>query len=355
MLKKCEQKDFKQIYYIGDDRLSPDGMGVFLLASSIYMAIALGIPLAEIYYYKSYILFTFGLIYMVLQGIFVAFFISPYNDYKYQKLESIVVSIVATNFSMAGYAGVLIQIKNERLYQFTNPVLTFFIIGILITIIATLRAFKRVEKGYLRKNGPGIYNFQKKYEGKGVNIAIIIGAVAISRMITKTFKGSNYNDVINFWIFIIVIIIIQYAMALALPEIYIITYCKFRFSLFIYDAPEFAQEKMLSKNNISKYIKNNIDKIRIVEQVAIFAITLSILKTAVYVMKGIILSNVVIILQYIIKCSIRYFIDIFIICFIIKIIEINMPSVKITVEHKKKLFITALIVAWIIIATLIIK
>ena len=100
--------------------------------------------------------------------------------------------------------------------------------GILLTLV-TIRAFRRVKDGELRREGEGLYNFKeiKNVLGGAGIFGIVIIAGSLARAV------SNMDGSIGLFFILFLCITIQYSVALALPEFILLIYGKFKFNSFI--------------------------------------------------------------------------------------------------------------------------
>ncbi|MFA9398925.1 MAG: hypothetical protein ACERKV_11775 [Clostridiaceae bacterium] len=258
MLKNYNEEDFKELTYVACDRLDPGNVPVFLLAAIGYSGVCAGVSLFAV---KQNIKYSTGnisnaminfnrvsLIILAIQIAFAIFYLFPKNNYKFQRLQCIVLSIVAFKISIEGYQPMYFfwadrhnpyyQMNIQTLDNMYKSGILIFIGGIVFLIYCVFRAINRVEKGCLRDDGRGLYDFAKS--DKRVNIPIIYVCTMLGGSIAKSLSNGN-TATSEFWELLFGILIfafIQYAMALALPEFFLLTYCKLRFKYFIVSMPK---------------------------------------------------------------------------------------------------------------------
>ncbi|UFT99211.1 hypothetical protein KO561_18860 [Radiobacillus kanasensis] len=232
-MKSYDESYFSMLYDVANDRLAPSRIFRFLFASFFYSLTATGFSAFGLNQsiigidpiYSSVV--NFFWILLVIQLLIAIPFGSMKIAYKFQKIQMILLSLVATKLSIDTY---LAFVTLTQLIETPSIVLYGGLLlcvgGIVFLLLSTLRAISRIKKGKLKRGGEGLYKFQKS---KGyVSLPIIFGATIMGGVIARTYVEGI--GAIYFVLFISVVI--QYALAVALPEFYLITYCKFRFKSF---------------------------------------------------------------------------------------------------------------------------
>lgn len=146
------------------------------------------------------------------------------------KIQLIFATLVAFKFSIDYYLFffTVADLEDTPQYIFNTGSL-LMAGGIFLLIMMTVRAFRRVKQGELKKEGEGLYNFKetKNYlTGAGLfGIVLIAGSLARSL--------SNLEGSIGMFFILFLCITIQYSVAIALPEFILLIYGKFKFKSFI--------------------------------------------------------------------------------------------------------------------------
>lgn len=125
--------------------------------------------------------------------------------------------------------------------------------GLVLTIFATLRAFKRVKQGEFRKEGNGLYKFKEsKVE---IGIPIVFGAVMITGAIIQLVSDPEiaFVNMIEVLFFLLLCTVLQYSIALVWPEFLLLTICKFRFESF--RIPKIKRKKLINHKVHKKGVK----------------------------------------------------------------------------------------------------
>lgn len=237
MQKKSNEEDFFKIKVAAYDRLRPDSISVWFWASLVLSAIMTLIPNYVLtksgFDGSSYLIMTVDIakILLAIQLGLAIFFTMEFIAYSLQKLQSIIVSIVVIKVSLDMYLFYFTVTETTigTPDYLTTTGLILMAGGFLFLTISTIRAFKRVKQGELRKEGKGLYNFQTS---KGyVSLPIIFAAT----MIVGTFARSFSDAAGSFGMFLILLLCValQYGIAMAWPEFLLLTYGKFKFNSFI--------------------------------------------------------------------------------------------------------------------------
>lgn len=172
MLNKTAEEDFYELQCIARGRLSPDGISAFLLFSMaitglVALMTLLGVcesPTLQHWILWKYIAIT-NIVIFVLHIIFAILFLNMNNAFRFQKLQSVLLS----------FFGFLISVDFYQIYfyscdykQVPSPVRNigagFFIVGIILLFILTIRAVIKVKRGTFKEGGEKLYKFQRDEE-----------------------------------------------------------------------------------------------------------------------------------------------------------------------------------------------
>ena len=169
----------------------------------------------------------------------------------YQKFLSLWTSIVATKLSIDSYLFLFATLETKG---YTKPIAYYAYaligVGILLLIIFTIRGFKRLKNGEFRKEGKYLYDFCKSKRNIGAIaiFPIVLIVIAFFRSIQ-----SNGYEILSSCFFLIICVVLQYILVMAIPEFYLLTYCKFKYSEFTVDIPKrFLKNKNKSTEKISR-------------------------------------------------------------------------------------------------------
>ncbi|WP_041580743.1 hypothetical protein [Bacillus sp. 1NLA3E] len=238
MLLKNKEVDFYQIKSVSLGRLSPNNVsgffwGGFVLSTVTTIVAFAGIS-TEISTFMT-LMVLLSLFLWVFQFFFTLFFTMRKIAYKFQRLLSVYLSLIGFKVSIDFYQaffGVCEVFNSPSYIKTTGTIL--FLGGIILLIISTMRAVRRVKQGELRKEGRGLYNFQNS---KGyVSVPIIFGVTMLGGAAARFF--SDMSTDITALAILFFAVLLQYSVAMALPEFFLLTYCKFRFESFKVKMPK---------------------------------------------------------------------------------------------------------------------
>ncbi len=258
MLKRCEEEDFYQIRMVALDRLSPDAIPVFFWATFIIS----GIMTAVVNFGSEYSIYinnpiwpsiiNIYTVFLIFHFIIALFFSFEKNYYKYQKLQSVLLSIISLKFSFEIYPFYFLICEDKQAPSYlTNTAFILAFGGIAYLVISTIRGIKEVQKGEFRKGGKGLYNFK---QSKGyVSLPIIFGTTMIGGAVARGLSdsASTFGIVVGLYFFLFLCIALQYTIAFAWPEFFLLTYCKFRFESFQIPMPK----RVPSEKKVAKWTK----------------------------------------------------------------------------------------------------
>lgn len=237
MLREHNELDFYKIKLAAYDRLRPDSISVWFWASLIFGAIMTLIPnyvLTESGFDGSPFLsmsVSIGKLLLIIQLCIAIFFTLEPIAYSLQKLQAVLVSIIVIKASLDMYMFYfsVTETTEGTPDYLTNTGLILMAGGFVFLIISTIRAFKRLQQGELRKEGKGLYNFKSS---KGyVSLPIIFGATMITGALARSFSDTAGS--FGMFFILLLCVVMQYGIAMAWPEFLLLTYGKFKFQSFI--------------------------------------------------------------------------------------------------------------------------
>lgn len=259
MLKQCKEEDFYQLRSVATGRLRPNKASSFLWTTFFISLLTNGIVIWGVYgtdYHlrPSWLLFAnICLASLIIQLIIALFYSKETMAYRFQKAQSIFLSIAAFKMSIDMYASMTI-ISEGDIYpsHIKSTGFALFMGGLIYLIISTLRGIKRVQQGEFREGGKGLYDF--KQSKASVSLPIIFGATMMGGSIARTLSNSTseFAQVGAVYFGLLLAVILQYTMAFALPEFFLLTYCKLKFEFFHIQMPrrplkETPRETLMAK------------------------------------------------------------------------------------------------------------
>jgi hypothetical protein len=231
-----KEDDLFKIKMAGYGRLRPDSVPGFLWGTIVFGGVMLVVALFGVIQADLQVnplLLTAVRVATVILGaqllLTIIFSITPIS-YALQKLQLVFAIIVAFKFSLDTYLFFFVAADTANVPPYIfNTAFILMTSGLVLLIIMTFRAFKRVKQGELRKEGEGLYNFK---ETKNVLIGPgIFGLVMIAGSLARSL--SNMEGNIGMFFILFLCIILQYSISLALPEFILLIYGKFKFESFV--------------------------------------------------------------------------------------------------------------------------
>ena len=245
MLMHTSETDFHELRWVARDRLSPDAISYFFIAlflgSGIFTVVVTG-GASNNSYVNHLFWDKFSVVYitlLTLHLLIALFFLIGKIAFKFQRTQSIFLSVLSFKFSVEMYVFyfLICDDRNAPNYMYITGAVALLGGGIYL-VISSVRGIRRVQQGHFRKGGKGLYNFQ---ESKGyVSLPIIFAATTIggnlARLVSDDAFDSSRMMVIYGALFFAMAL--QYLIAMVWPEFLLLAYCKFRFASFRISAPE---------------------------------------------------------------------------------------------------------------------
>lgn len=239
MLNKCKENDFYVLKQISRGRLSPDNMAGFFWGAFVFSSIMTLVSYnasqsvnVSVSLWSEFMKFI--LILLAVQFLLTIFFTSTKNGYRFQRLQVNMLSFISFKISIEMYLVYFLACDDRDVPIFMTIIgLLMLIGGFFYLIISIFRGIHRVKKGKFRKGEKGLYDFQ---ESKGyISIPIIYGSSVMGGVLATSLSNMNSLSSINDVIApLLISMIIQYSIAMALPEFFLLAYCKSRFKSFNY-------------------------------------------------------------------------------------------------------------------------
>lgn len=237
MSNTINEEDLYKIKMTGFGRLRPDRLGGFLWLSILFggiMTIVTLVGLGQSDGLGSPWLLTAVRTATVLLGVqllLAILFSVNAIAYPLQKLQLIITTIIVIKFSVDTYLFFFMaaDLGGAPQYIFSTA-LILLAGGFVYLAISVMRGFKRARQGELRKEGKGLYNFQNE---KGyISLPAIFGIVMIAGTLAKAVSDMEGSSIGMFFI-LFLCVLIQYGIAMALPEFFLLIYGKLKFKSFI--------------------------------------------------------------------------------------------------------------------------
>ncbi|MEH7381282.1 hypothetical protein V7138_12545 [Bacillus sp. JJ1533] len=261
MLKDAKEEDLHIIKVVAQHRLRPDKITGFFWLTLIFSGIMVAftsLALSESPVITNPIwptVYKIQIALFVLNIIVALFFTPEKNAYRYQRLQAVFLSLFGLKLSIDFFPFYFLAAEDKMAPGYMNIFgLIILLGGLVLTVYATLRALKRVQKGEFRKDGNGLYNF--KESKSQINVPVIFGAVMIGGAIIQLASDAQttISSMIGVLFVLLLCTVLQYAIALVWPEFLILTLSKFQFES--YRVPP------RKRKNLSHKVQTNGKKVK---------------------------------------------------------------------------------------------
>ncbi|WP_251551956.1 hypothetical protein [Neobacillus muris] len=242
MLNKCSEDDFTIIRDVAFGRLRPNRIPLFFMATLVFSLViiafsllALGSDGAVDPLLSLVILIDMAL--FVVHLFFALFFLNDKFCYKFQRFQSILLCIISFKFSIETYLAYFFLLHDRNAAPYMAALgLVLFLGGIVFIILSTIRVMKRVQQGEFRRGGKGLFNFSdsKVY----ISLPFFFGIVMLAGFLPRIFSDDSSYMSAEPFVALFFCFIIQYGVAMAWPEFYLLSHCKSRFDSFIIERPQ---------------------------------------------------------------------------------------------------------------------
>ncbi|MEK5234280.1 hypothetical protein NST99_01000 [Paenibacillus sp. FSL L8-0470] len=247
MLKQYNEEYFAKIKEAARERLRPDSVSVFIIATLVFSAVMIAVSLNAVLYGDN--TDSEWMIYLIVDIVLWAFHLLAallfYNEklaYKYQKIQAYILCFISLKFSLEIYLVYFLMCEDRGAEPFmTSLGLLMLLGGILFLVLSTWRAVHRVKKGHLRRGEKGLYNFggSKSY----ISFPVIYLGAVIAGFVPRMFADSSSYTSSEPVIALVLSVLIQYLTAMFLPEFILLAYCKGRFQSFHIQPPNQRKSK----------------------------------------------------------------------------------------------------------------
>ncbi|MGG0184809.1 hypothetical protein [Bacillus rhizoplanae] len=232
-------------------RLSPEGATGFMFGGILYSSILIfSIVLSGGWDYCM-ALFDIGIVKLEvllysLQVIFLILYSFPKAQFKFQKLQTLVVLLYAFQLGTIGFTVFIVsEIANSSIDQITLMYAGLLFLGaVVVHIVTTIDTFKQASKGAFSMDERST-SFFSNTKGTMMKVATIY---ALILLILSYFHSDFALD--DFLVGYVVGNIVMYAVAIGAAEFQLLVYCRFKF-------PSFNISWEQHKRETPRYRKNN--------------------------------------------------------------------------------------------------
>ncbi|EOP89256.1 hypothetical protein [Bacillus] len=245
-----KEEDLDKFRMTCNDRLSPEGATGFMFGGILYSSIAVFSIIVSGDWDYCMVLLNIGIVKLevllyALQVIFFILYLFPKAQFKFQKLQTIVVLLYA--FQMATIlltVLVVSEIANNSMDRITlNYVCLLYLGAVIFHIVATIDTFKLASEGAFSMDERSA-SFFSKAKGTMMKVASIY---ALILLILIYFHNDYAFDT---FIGYVIGTVLMYTIAIGAAEFQLLAYCRFKF-------PSFNKTWEQHKRETPRYRKKN--------------------------------------------------------------------------------------------------
>lgn len=256
MLDKYTESDFIKIKDAAFDRLRPNNVPIFFVGTLVFSGVMLAVSKFA-FSYSNKISPEFSTIIsistaaVIVHLLIAILFLFEKIAYKFQKLLAISICIVSFMASLETYQIYFLLCDDRNAPSFMTTLgLSLMAGGILFLVLSLIRAIKRVGKGEFRREGRGLFNMS---DSKGyASLPFLFGIAMIAGTLPKIFSDNSTYLSIELYFALFLCFIIQYGIAAAWPEFFLLVHCKRKFDSFHVPMPSRRKKKGKKQSHENK-------------------------------------------------------------------------------------------------------
>ncbi|CAM3908041.1 hypothetical protein BAQ48_03325 [Bacillus luti] len=227
-----KEEDLDKFRMTCNDRLSPEGATGFMFGGILYSSIAVFSIIVSGGWEYCMVLLNIGIVKLevlayALQVIFFVLYLFPKAQFKFQKLQTLVVLLYA--FQMATIlltVLVVSEIANNSMDRITlNYVCLLYLGAVIFHIVTTIDTFKLASEGAFSMDERSA-SFFSKTKGTMMKVASIY---ALILLILIYFHNDYAFDT---FIGYVIGTVLMYTIAIGAAEFQLLAYCRFKFPSF---------------------------------------------------------------------------------------------------------------------------
>lgn len=245
MLSENQESDFAELKEIAEDRLLPSGISVGLIGMLIFSGVMNAVLLFATSY-SSYIthpiwdtikVVSIGI--FILQTVITLFYFNEKRAFRYQKFQSVFVCFITLKISVEFYLIYFLAYEDKFAPAYIAQLgIVCLVSGLIFLVISIIRAVKRVKQGHFQKGQKGLFDFSnsKSYASLPIIFGVTMMAGAIPRILNDL--NNPFSSTIEFYIMLFLAVVLQFSLAMAIPEFLLLAYCKYKFPSFTVKIPK---------------------------------------------------------------------------------------------------------------------
>ena len=227
-----KEEDLDKFRMTCNDRLSPEGATGFMFGGILYSSIAVFSIIVSGGWEYCMVLLNIGIVKLevllyALQVIFFILYLFPKAQFKFQKLQTLVVLLYALQMATILLTVLVVsEIANNSMDRITlNYVCLLYLGAVIFHIVTTIDTFKLASEGAFSMNerSASFFNKTKGTMMKVTSIYVLILLILIY----------FHNDyAIDTFIGYVIGTVLLYTVAVGAAEFQLLVYCRFKFKSF---------------------------------------------------------------------------------------------------------------------------
>ncbi|EJR80006.1 hypothetical protein IK7_03565 [Bacillus cereus VD156] len=245
-----KEEDLDKFRMTCNDRLSPEGATGFMFGGILYSSIAVFSIIVSGGWEYCMVLLNIGVVKLevlayALQVIFFILYLFPKAQFKFQKLQTLVVLLYALQMATILLTVLVVsEIANNSMDRITlNYVCLLYLGAVIFHIVTTIDTFKLASEGVFSMDERSA-SFFSKTKGKMMKWATLY---AVTILILIYFHNDyGFDDLFMY----VVGTFLMYTIAIGAAEFQLLAYCRFKF-------PSFNKTWEQHKRETPRYQKKN--------------------------------------------------------------------------------------------------
>ncbi|MCY8957227.1 hypothetical protein MOE39_26085 [Bacillus cereus] len=245
-----KEEDLDKFRMTCNDRLSPEGATGFMFGGILYSSIAVFSIIVSGDWDYCMVLLNIGIVKLevllyALQVIFFILYLFPKAQFKFQKLQTLVVLLYALQMATILLTVLVVsEIANNSMDRITlNYVCLLYLGAVIFHIVTTIDTFKLASEGAFSMDERSV-SFFSKTKGTMMKVASIYALIIL--ILIYFHNDYAFDTFIGY----VIGTVLMYTIAIGAAEFQLLVYCRFKF-------PSFNKTWEQHKRETPRYRKKN--------------------------------------------------------------------------------------------------
>lgn len=245
-----KEEDLDKFRMTCNDRLSPEGATGFMFGGILYSSIAVFSIIVSGDWDYCMVLLNIGIVKLevllyALKVIFFILYLFPKAQFKFQKLQTLVVLLYALQMATILLTVLVVsEIANNSMDRITlNYVCLLYLGAVIFHIVTTIDTFKLASEGAFSMDERSV-SFFSKTKGTMMKVASIYALIIL--ILIYFHNDYAFDTFIGY----VIGTVLMYTIAIGAAEFQLLAYCRFKF-------PSFNKTWEQHKRETPRYRKKN--------------------------------------------------------------------------------------------------